>query len=219
MTLPLFHYLKTGKGEYLIARLANYLSCQSKLVIFLCVIPLTLCRMTGLVYYNPIYYILFFILGFLFLLDRRFERVIDKNNTIALVLALTGTLFYLYSNISEYHLVFGEFSIFNVLIQLLLSLSSFCWLIILLNFARRYMNWSNSLIAYLNQASYPIYIIHMTFVIPIGFYTVQWNAGIIVKFIFVIFASTLSIILVYDILIKRFQLTRFLFGMKPKVEN
>lgn len=213
--LPLSDYLKTSNGKYLITQATTILSHQPKAIIFLYVIPLALARITCLVYYNPIYCFLFFILGYLFIFSKELEVLIEKNNITAFILALTGTLLYLFLNISEYNLVL-RFSVINVLIQLLLSLSSLCWLIVFLNFTARYLNRSNQFVAYLNQASYPIYIAHMTFLVPIGFYVVQWNTNIIVKFVFVTFISILSILIFYDVLIKHFQLTRFLFGMKLK---
>jgi hypothetical protein len=214
ITLPLFDYFKTSKGENFIALILDSSLFKYKAVIFLCVIPLTFARIVTLVYYNPVYYLIFFILGYLVLLDKRFENLIEQNNTVALIFAVPGTLFYFYSGINEYFLVFGEFHLVNLLIQFLLSLTSYCWLIVLLNFARRYLNWSNSLIAYFNQASYPIYIIHATFLIPIAFYTIQWDIAIFVKFCFITFSTFCSVLLVYHLFIKRFQVTRFLFGMK-----
>lgn len=215
ITLPLFHYLKTSNSEQVIDKLANYLSHQPR-AIFLYVIPLTLARMTGLVYFNPVYYILFFTLGYLFLLNRQFELVIQKNNSFALSLGLIGMLFYLYSRTSEFSLAFGGISLNSVLIQLLLSLNTWCWVSLILNYARKYLNWSSPFIDYLNQACYPIYILHMTFVMAISFYVVQWQTGTILKFIFITLTSTTSILFVYDILIKRFNLTRFLLEMKIK---
>lgn len=152
ITLPLFHYLKTRNGEQVIDKLTNYLSHQPR-AIFLCVIPLTLARMTGLVYFTPVYYILFFTFGYLFLLNRQFELGIQKNNSFALSLGLIGMLFYLYSRISEFSLAFGGISVNSVLIQLLLSLNTWCWLILILNYAKKYLNWSSPFIDYLNQAS------------------------------------------------------------------
>ena len=209
--LPFSDYLKTSNGQNLIKAITS-LSHQPKVIIFLYVIPLTLARMTCLVYYNPIYYFLFFILGYLFIFNQQIEIIIEQNNTIALSFVLTLTIFLSFLDISEFHLVYN-FTLINVLIQLILSINSFCWLIVLLNFAKQYLNWSNRFVVYFNQASYPVYIVHMNFIIIIGFYTVQWDINIIFKFMFVTFASFLSILIFYES-IKRFNLMRFLFGIK-----
>lgn len=212
--IPFFDYLKTSNGQNLIKAITS-LSHQPKVIIFLYVIPLTLARMTCLVYYNPIYYFLFFILGYLFIFNQQIEIIIERNNTIALSLVLILTIFLSFLDISEFHLIY-KFTFLNVLIQLLLSLNSFCWLIVLLNFARQYLNWSNPFIVYFNEASYPIYIVHMNFIIPIGFYAVQWDINIIFKFMLITCTSFLIILIFYESM-KRFNLMRFLFGMKFKI--
>lgn len=217
ITLPLFQYLKTSKGKRFIAKFADYLS-QKPGVIFLGAIPLSLARMTVIVYFNPVYYILFFILGYLLLLDGRFEQSIEKINRIALILALIGTLFYLSTRISEYSLFFAEFSVKKVLIELVLSLSSWCWVMVILNWGRNHLTRSNLFLVYFNQAAYPIYIMHMPFIIIIGFNAVQWQTAIIVKFLFIMLASSTGVLLVYETLLKRFNWTRILFGMKLKTK-
>lgn len=106
IALPFFQYLKTKGVEQLLTKFAHFLFQKPK-AIFLCTITLALARMTGLVYYNPVYYFLFFILGYFFLLDSRFERSIENNNLITLSLEIIKMLFYLNSRVSEVSLVFG----------------------------------------------------------------------------------------------------------------
>lgn len=214
INLPIFKYFKTRDGKQIIANLAKFLFDNPR-IIFLCIIPLSLARITVIVYYNPLYFIIFFLLGYLFMLDQQFQKTIDKNNSLALVLSITITLFYLYSRNDFFPLIWG-FSFTNILDQLLLSLNTLCWVIVILNLARKFLNPNNSWLAYLNQASYPIYIVHLTFVVPIGFYVVQWKTVLMLKFLCIILISSISILLVYHFLIKPFNLTRILFGMKLK---
>jgi glucans biosynthesis protein C len=214
ITLPIFKYLQRRDKQRFISNSAKYLS-QNPIIFFLCVIPLALARMTVIAYYNPVYFIIYFLLGYLYPLDQEFQKAIDKNNSIALILALAITLFYLYSKNDFFPLIWG-FSFRSILNQLLLSLNTLCWVIVILNFAKKYLNRNHLFLAYLNQASYPIYIIHMTFIVPIGFYIVQWKTALMLKFLCILLTSSISILVAYNFLIKRFNLTRILFGMKLK---
>jgi hypothetical protein len=45
---------------------------------------------------------------------------------------------------------------------------------------------------------------------------VQWQASMMVKFVIILVLSLLATMLIYDLLVKRINVTRFLFGMKPK---
>jgi glucans biosynthesis protein C len=218
LTLPFFQYLKTTAGKDFISKLANYL-VQNPKAIFLYAIPVTLARMLGVVYYNPVYCFLFFVIGFILFLDKQFEETIEKNNSIAFSLALIITVFYLFWHINEFTLASEVLSVKNILIETVLSLGTICWLIVILNFAKQYFNSTNGLIQYLNEASYPIYLIHTSFVLSLGFYVVQWQIGIMLKFVLITFVSTINIFLVYELFIKRFNWMRVLFGMKMKIKN
>jgi glucan biosynthesis protein C len=51
--------------------------------------------------------------------------------------------------------------------------------------------------------------------VPVGFYMVQWNADVLVKFLVIAVCSLVAIIGLYDLLVRRTNVTRLLFGMKP----
>jgi len=50
----------------------------------------------------------------------------------------------------------------------------------------------------------------------IGYRVVQWQINALVKYWVIASLSLITIIGLYDIVIKRFQVTRFLFGLKRK---
>ena len=69
-------------------------------------------------------------------------------------------------------------------------------------------------IRYFAQASYPYYFLHQTVIVVLGFYILKWQAGVAVKFAAIVGASFLVTAALYDLVIKRFRVTRFLFGLK-----
>ena len=60
------------------------------------------------------------------------------------------------------------------------------------------------------------YVLHLTPIVVIGFYVVQWEVSVLVKFIVITLSSLVATLLLYEIGVRRTRLTRFLFGMKPK---
>ena len=50
----------------------------------------------------------------------------------------------------------------------------------------------------------------------IGFYVVQWEVSVLVKFIVISLSSLVTTLLLYEYGIRRAAVTRFLFGMKTK---
>lgn len=95
------------------------------------------------------------------------------------------------------------------------------WAIILtiVGFAKHHLNFSNKWLAYLTPAVYPFYILHQTVIVATGYYIVQWQVPIIIKLLVLIVVCFVLIISLYHLLIRRFILTRILYGLKPKQKN
>lgn len=95
------------------------------------------------------------------------------------------------------------------------------WLLIvsLLGFARKNLNFSNAFLRYTTPAVYPFYILHQTIIVATGYYVVQWPLPIAVKLIVLIILCFGTVYLLYEFLIKRFMLTRLLYGLKLHIRK
>ncbi len=69
---------------------------------------------------------------------------------------------------------------------------------------------------YASEAVLLFYILHQTVIVTIGFYIANWNVNTIFKYLIISTSSFVAIIIVYDLVVKRINLFRFLFGMKRK---
>jgi glucan biosynthesis protein C len=67
-----------------------------------------------------------------------------------------------------------------------------------------------------SEASYPFYILHFLINTVVGTCVVQWDAGIGVKYLTINGVTILVTYAVYDLLVKRTDVTRILFGMRPR---
>lgn len=91
----------------------------------------------------------------------------------------------------------------------------FTWaaLMTFIGYGRRYLSFSNPLLRWARDASYPVYILHQTVIIAVGYRVIQqpWNAW--TKYV-VVLLGTMAICFVLYEGIRRFQATRVLFGMR-----
>ena len=69
---------------------------------------------------------------------------------------------------------------------------------------------------YAGEAQLPFYVLHMTPMVVIGFYVVQWEASAAVKYLAISLSTLVVRLVLYDVGVRRTELTRFLFGMRPK---
>lgn len=90
------------------------------------------------------------------------------------------------------------------------------WSIILtiIGFAKKHLNSSSSILNYLNQAVFPFFIIHQTIIVAIGYWIVQLKVSVLTKYLLLSICSSVVIYVLYEYVIRRTKLTRFLYGMK-----
>lgn len=214
LALPLFLYLRRREsGKQLVGWLAAFFSLPG--TIFLLAIPLFVMAWLLDFYPNPLYFITYFALGFLLVADARFEKAIGRHKAIALVLGPVLYLYVAYLNTTGWP--GGIPSWFGTIVDVYVrGFAPWFFVIAILGYARKFLNTRTKFLTYSGQASYPVYILHQTVIVVIGFYVVQWNASILVKYTTILVAAVAVSMLIYELLIKRTNVTRFLFGMRLK---
>jgi peptidoglycan/LPS O-acetylase OafA/YrhL len=214
VALPLFLWLRRrDSGQRLTGWLAAFFSLPG--VFLLLAIPLLVMYRLIDIYPSPVYFITIFVYGFILVADPRFEKTIDRHKVVALVLGPVLYLFVAYFKV--YGFPRGTPSwIWPVLDAYSVSFAPWFFLIAILGYGRRFLNSSTKFLRYTGEASYPLYILHQTVIIIIGYFVVQWQAGIAVKYTTILMLSVVVSTVIYDLLIKRWNIMRFLFGMRLK---
>jgi glucans biosynthesis protein C len=83
-----------------------------------------------------------------------------------------------------------------------------------IGFAKQYLNSNSPFRKLANEAIYPFYLLHQPVIVIAGYFTVQLEAAIIWKALIVLVSSFTTITVIYWFLIRPFNLTRVIFGMK-----
>lgn len=210
--LPLLFYLRSAGGRKRISGLAAFTEKPGGLLWY--ILPLLVAgALPDIGGKNPFVYITLFVYGFLLVADGRFQTALDRYRWPALILGLL-TLAGLIG-LELVNLPTPKYSWGDILSFLLRTSDTWFWLIALLGFGQRMLNFSNRLLRYAAEGSYPFYILHQTVIVIIGHFVVKWGTVIAVKYTVIAAASLMGTVLAYDLLVRRTNLTRFLFGMKP----
>lgn len=208
LVLPLFLFLRRNTGSRVVKCLASFFSRPG--MIFLLALPILLMDYLLYDFYpNPFYFLTFFVLGYLLLADARFEGAIDKHKFVALI---TGILWY------AIWLTLMTQRIRTPAWFDLVSRSVITWscLIAIMGYGKQLLNFTNRFLKYHSEASYPVYILHQTVIIAIGYFVIRQQLGVLPKFVIIVTSSLLATFAIYEILVKRTNFTRFLFGMRSK---
>jgi hypothetical protein len=87
------------------------------------------------------------------------------------------------------------------------------WIALIIGFARKYLNYTNSSLKYCNSIVYPFFILHQTVIIIFGFYVIDWGMSGTLEFLTIVVGTFVICALLYELLIKRVNILRLLFGM------
>jgi len=78
----------------------------------------------------------------------------------------------------------------------------------------RYLAFDRPILRYANEGVLPFFILHQTVLLGIGYFIMSWEIPDALKWAIVFISSFIIIITLYTLLVRRFDLLRFLFGMK-----
>ena len=217
---PLFLWLNQEAGKRFVASLARLAKWRGGLLVF--VIPQVLLRLTfpaglgepGAEQFG--YYLLCFISGYILIAEERFMRAVRRDWLFYLIPAVACTLFFFSSaagvpvadwmespGTPEFYVSWAAYG-FN------------SWTMVMLNVGMRFLNYTNRWLQYGREASYPFFIIHQPVIMFIAFYAVQWEVDLLIKLLVVVIGSFAGTLGLYEILIRRNNPVRALFGMKTR---
>ena len=91
------------------------------------------------------------------------------------------------------------------------------WLILvgILGCGKRYLDRTSPALSYLAEGSYPVYILHQTVIVVFAFYIVGWAVVEPLQWVALLAVSVAVTFALYEG-VRRWSVTRFLFGMRPK---
>jgi len=86
----------------------------------------------------------------------------------------------------------------------------------LLALGKRFLSFESAFLRWGNQAAYPIYLLHQSVIIVVAYAVLSaFTMPALPGFVLVSVGSLLATVAIYEAVVKRTNVTRFLFGMKP----
>jgi glucans biosynthesis protein C len=219
LLLPLFRWLK-GRGARMLSKFGDVLSLP--LVVYTLAIPIAL-LMVNLNPRTPLgsrdmggwslpIYLLFFIYGFVVIAHAGLQERIKQQRWLSLALGIVcfvvlmviwgsqGDAPYRTSRYAQIFTVFG--------------ISAWCWVLAIFGFGMKHLTFNKPYLQPLNEAVLPFYVLHQSILIYVGYVVVQWNIPAELKWL-IIAPLSFGIIVGLIAIIRRVNVLRFLFGMKP----
>ncbi|MBS4204260.1 acyltransferase family protein [Lederbergia citrea] len=167
---------------------------------------------------NPFYFLVIFIMGFITCSHQAYQEMFNRIRFKALILMLILVptwMFLMYQNQDAL-----KYSTIDISLTFLRMFNVWLSLIILLGYGNKFLNFPSKLLPYLNEAAFPIYIIHQSVLVVIGYFVLKLNISTLPMFLMIMLLTLAISLLVYEFIIKRTAFTRWVFGVKiRKVTN
>jgi hypothetical protein len=224
LMLPLLIYLKSESGQHLITTLARLSHRRGG--IFLFVIPVTTVQISlrsvfkgQFTWADFTYYAVFFVIGYMIAADNRFTESMKRHFLVYLLLwfaGFGGMAFLITAKGYDPFLGSASSSFIFVLFQIIASITSWSAVVFMLSLGAKYLNFKNRVLTYANEAVLPFYIFHQTIILSVGWFVLPWNIGILPKYLIIAVVSFSVIIILYELFVRRINIVRFFFGMRPR---
>jgi len=93
---------------------------------------------------------------------------------------------------------------------------AWCCILSCLGFAGRHLRFNSPALAFLNEAVYPLFILHLTIITILGYWVVEQPWALSVKYMAITTGTIVLTLASYGWCIRPFNSMRLLFGVKPK---
>ncbi|MHA1906734.1 MAG: acyltransferase family protein [Candidatus Thorarchaeota archaeon] len=225
VALPLFIQLRTERNRERLAKLAAFVNRPG--AIYLLVIPIIVIELlnpfTQVMFdlgpggmrqggWHILTYLVLLIYGYIFASNRHFEDALEKHSFPALLVAI-----FLGIILVPIWIALTASGLLNILgapPELFLLMVIYCWsmIIVIISFGKRRLSFNHKWLKFLNRIAMPFYILHYVVSIAVQFYVVELPIGIFEKFL-LITGISFVIIVGLALIIRQFNVLRFLFGM------
>jgi peptidoglycan/LPS O-acetylase OafA/YrhL len=162
--------------------------------------------------------LLFFISGYMLISDERFTQAIRRDWIIHFILgvACTGFFFSSAAGVPVFTWLGSPGTLEFYFSWSLVGLNSWCWTMFIFYIGMRFLDFRNEQLEYSREGSYPFFFLHQPVIIFIAFFVVQWEVDLLIKLLVVVVGSFALSLGIYELLVRRINPVRALFGMKPR---
>ncbi len=220
--LPLFQWLRNSSGKRVLDWLGDKLALPGAIFLPMLLVMLpaammnpdssVLGRWTSFGGWNIPSYLVFFLGGFIIVSSEHLQASILKQRWFSLAIGLVTYLAYAGLYAASGDLTYG--APMYAPIWILRSASAWCGTLAILAFGMQAFTARSPFLEYANEAVLPFYVLHQSVLLAVGFFVVQTAIPDLLKWVIIFVSSFVVIMGLYEGLIRRVNVLRFLFGMK-----
>jgi len=222
LLLPFFVFINSEKGTVALAKTESWLSKGARIVwlplaIYFAIFLSFNDHDVNHTFYNDWYghaiFLFAVIMGLVFVRMPQIWQSFEDNRFISLVIGFIsyGALLAVFL-LPEEVLPLDKTLAWDIAALLV----KWSWIALIIGFARKYLNHTNRTLKYCNSIVYPFFILHQTVIIVLGYYVIDMGMSGTLEFLCIVLGTFVICGLLYELLIKRVNVLRVLFGLSWK---
>lgn len=162
---------------------------------------------------NILTFLIVYLMGYIVYGDEDYLKHIDKSKRKSIVIAFHLAVLYMGVILYYYKLNYSD----NVIIESVLSIIRnglmITIIVAVIGYGRKYLCKSGQTLKYLNNACFPVYILHQTFIVIIGYFVIELELPVYSLSLIIMLSSIFITFASYEAL-KRIKVMKFLIGIK-----
>ena len=218
MLYPLLRWMK-GNGSGQLSRLDGWLNRGG--AVYILALPILLLYLLPSEFpfmamnggYPYLMYLFFLLWGFVLVSNQHLNESIRGLRWISLSIGVTLVIGF----IVVYHQI-ADPTVISPILFLAGAMRVFGgWICVLAFFGlgMQYLTVRTARLDYANEAVLPFYILHQTVIQAVAYFVLQWALPDTLEWAVIVIISFAIIMVLYEFLVRRLNVMRFLFGMKP----
>jgi glucan biosynthesis protein C len=209
LALPIFVWLRqNASGRRVIIVLQHLMAWPWAILLF--AVPLTLAAAVNLLDdKNPLYYFTVFFLGYLLATGERYQDALDRATPFALSLGIVFEILR-----QSLRLDMTPWSSTWIAYGVMENLNRWLWVLALLGLGHYFLNRQGRVLAYLSEAAFPFYVLHLPIDTLVAYFIIKLPLGVAPKYLLIVALTMALTFAVYEA-VKRVAPLRFFLGLKP----
>jgi glucans biosynthesis protein C len=153
-------------------------------------------------------YSMFFMLGYIIFASKGLQEATNKQGGWFLLAAVVFSALHLFLKFTVRPSFYEDIDV--------RLLATWGFIIGLLWLGQRFLNFTDRFLMHVSEMVLPFYMLHQTIIVIVAYFIVQTGMVIPFKYGITVISSFIVIVTLYELLVSRVGVFRFLFGMKKK---
>jgi peptidoglycan/LPS O-acetylase OafA/YrhL len=163
---------------------------------------------------------MFFVLGYVMTNNGKCIEKIISNIHVFVVLAFIATVSFVFlryslENIEQFKNYYNQMTYkYKLIMAFFQGIAEYSLVMVIIGFAKKYLNINNRLYKYLSKTSFALYMFHYIIINVVMYYLIKININYYAMYFIAIITVYILFIILFELIISRINILKYICGIK-----